>query len=142
MIDVNAVIYASYADYLDRLIMVNGKKKKSKKKDTAALEENAKSWRRFLKLYDKYSNEQNSSTCPEVTRNIRLLMEEGENLTKVTICSILTGKYRSFQAFLRPIPPKRIKSISLDDDPLLLATPPVYVRISSTSIHVEHGCFI
>jgi len=63
--------------------MANGKKKKSKKKDAAAIEENAQSLRRFLKLYERYSNEQDSISCTEVTRSIRGLIEEGENLTKV-----------------------------------------------------------
>lgn len=63
--------------------MASGKKKKSKKKDAAAIEQNAQSLRRLLKLYDQYSNEQNSVACTEVTRSIRGLIEEGESLTKV-----------------------------------------------------------
>ena len=63
--------------------MAKGKKKKSKIKDAAVLEENAKSMKRMLKLYDQYSNEQNSVACTEVTKAVRLLIEEGESLTKV-----------------------------------------------------------
>ena len=63
--------------------MAKGKKKKSKKKDAGQLEENAKSMKRILKLYDQYSNEQNSAVCTEITKTIRLLIEEGETLTKV-----------------------------------------------------------
>ena len=64
--------------------MAKGKKKKSKKKDAGQLEENAKSMKRILKLYEQYSNEQNSVVCPEITKTIRLLTEEGETLSKVS----------------------------------------------------------
>jgi hypothetical protein len=63
--------------------MAKGKKKKSKKKDAALIEQNTKSLRRILKLYDQYSAEQNSVPCTEVTRTIRSLIEEGESLSKV-----------------------------------------------------------
>jgi hypothetical protein len=63
--------------------MAKGKKKKSKKKDAALIEQNAQSLRRILKLYDQYSTEQNSVPCTEVTKMIRLLIEEGESLSKV-----------------------------------------------------------
>jgi hypothetical protein len=63
--------------------MAKGKKKKSKKKDAALVEQNTKSLRRILKLYDQYSAEQNSVACTEVTRTIRSLIEEGESLSKV-----------------------------------------------------------
>jgi transposase len=63
--------------------MAKGKKKKSKKKDAALIEQNTQSLRRILKLYDQYSAEQNSVACTEVTKAIRSLMEEGDSLTKV-----------------------------------------------------------
>lgn len=63
--------------------MAKGKKKKSKKKDAALIEQNTQSLRRILKLYDQYSVEQNSVTSTEVTKNIRSLIEEGESLSKV-----------------------------------------------------------
>jgi hypothetical protein len=63
--------------------MAKGKKKKSKKKDAALVEQNAQSLRRILKLYDQFSTEQNSVASTEVTKNIRLLIEEGESLSKV-----------------------------------------------------------
>ncbi|CAF0812600.1 unnamed protein product [Rotaria sp. Silwood1] len=77
-------------------------KKKSKKKDAALLEQNAQLLRRILKLYDQYSTEQNSVTCTEVTKTIRLLIEEGESLTRV---------------FLRPNPQKAIKHVEVTDEP-------------------------
>ncbi|CAF0919389.1 unnamed protein product [Rotaria sp. Silwood1] len=77
-------------------------KKKSKKKDAALLEQNAQLLRRILKLYDQYSTEQNSVTCTEVTKTIRLLIEEGESLTRV---------------FLRPNPQKAIKPVEVTDEP-------------------------
>jgi hypothetical protein len=63
--------------------MAKGKKKKSKKKDATLVEQNAQSLRRILKLYDQFSTEQNSVASTEVTKNIRLLIEEGESLSKV-----------------------------------------------------------
>ena len=63
--------------------MAKGKKKKSKKKDAAVIQQNAQSLRRFLKLYDQFSTEQNSVSCTEVIKSIRGLMEEGESLSKV-----------------------------------------------------------
>jgi hypothetical protein len=63
--------------------MAKGKKKKSKKKDATLVEQNAQSLRRILKLYDHFSTEQNSVASTEVTKNIRLLIEEGESLSKV-----------------------------------------------------------
>jgi hypothetical protein len=65
--------------------MAKGKKKKSKKKDAALIEQNAQSLRRILKLYDQYSTEQNSVASTEVTKAIRLLIEEGESLSKVKL---------------------------------------------------------
>jgi hypothetical protein len=66
-------------------IMSKGKKKKSKKKDAAFIEQNTQSLRRFLKLYDQYSTEQDSVACTEVTKSIRALIEEGESFSKVKI---------------------------------------------------------
>lgn len=66
--------------------MAKGKKKKSKKKDAALIEQNTQSLRRILKLYNQYSDEQNSVACTEVTKSIRALIEEGEGLSKVNIC--------------------------------------------------------
>jgi hypothetical protein len=65
--------------------MAKGKKKKSKKKDAALIEQNTKSLRRILKLYDQYSAEQNSVASTEVTKTIRSLIEEGESLSKVKL---------------------------------------------------------
>ena len=65
--------------------MAKGKKKKTKKKDAALIEQNAQSLRRILKLYDQYSTEQNSAASTEVTKAIRLLIEEGESLSKVKL---------------------------------------------------------
>ncbi|CAF2947501.1 unnamed protein product [Rotaria sp. Silwood2] len=81
-------------------------KKKSKKKDAALIEQNTQLLRRILKLYDQYSIEQNSVTCTEVTKTIRLLLEEGESLTRV---------------FLRPNPQKAIKPIAETDEPKSVA---------------------
>jgi hypothetical protein len=69
--------------------MANGKKKKSKKKDAALIEQNAQSLRRILKLYDQYSIQQNSVASKDVTKAIRSLMEEGESLTKVKFIVLL-----------------------------------------------------
>ena len=60
-------------------------KKKSKKKDAAAIELNAQSLRRFLKLYTQYSAEQDSVACTEITKSIRELIEEGEVFTQVRL---------------------------------------------------------
>jgi hypothetical protein len=68
--------------------MAKGKKKKSKKKDAAVVEQNTKSLRRLLKLYDQYSIEQNGVPSTEVTKTIRSLIEEGESLSKVNVIKI------------------------------------------------------
>ena len=68
--------------FVDTYLMAKAKKK-SKKKDTALLEQNERSLRRILKLYDQYSTEQSSVTCTEVTKLIRFSIEEGESLSKV-----------------------------------------------------------
>ncbi len=60
-------------------------KKKSKKKDAALIELNTQSLRRFLKLYNQYSAEQDSVACTEVTKSIRELIEEGEGLSHVRL---------------------------------------------------------
>jgi hypothetical protein len=63
--------------------MSTGKKKKTTKKVTAVLEQNIQSLRRLLKLYNQYCTEYDSVACPEVTKTIRSLIEDGETLTSV-----------------------------------------------------------
>ena len=79
--------------------MAKGKKKKSKKKDAALIELNAQTLRRFLKLYNQYSDEQNSVACTEVTKSIRALIEEGEGLSKVNIYSDKKNLYPFIPGF-------------------------------------------
>lgn len=63
--------------------MAKGKKKKSKKKDAAALEENAKSLKKFLKIYEQFADGQKSVISVEISKSIRTAIEEGELFTRV-----------------------------------------------------------
>lgn len=113
--------------------MAKGKKKKSKKKDAAVIQQNAQSLRKFLKLYEQFSNEQNGVSCPEVTKYVRGLMEEGDSISKVNIDrdeEIIHPFIHSFQVFLRPVPLKAIKPVEITTDPPIITEPVSIVRIS------------
>ncbi|CAF3619437.1 unnamed protein product [Adineta steineri] len=74
--------------------MPEKKKKKPTKKSTEVIEQNDKSLRRFLKLYNQYSADHNSVPCTEVVKSIRSLLEDAEGEVLKSL-------------FLRPIPIKK-----------------------------------
>ncbi|CAF1110917.1 unnamed protein product [Adineta steineri] len=74
--------------------MPEKKKKKPTKKSTEVIEQNDKSLRRFLKLYNQYSADHNSVPCTEVVKSIRSLLEDAEGEVLKSL-------------FLRPIPLKK-----------------------------------
>lgn len=82
--------------------MAKGKKKKSKKKDAAAIEENGKVLKRFLKLYEQLSAEENCVVSTEVTKTIRKAIEEGENFSQVDFSKIFFSRLeKNLCSFLR-----------------------------------------